>query len=91
MELAFSFVRYGILPINIPNKENYLQQGIQALKSLIARNPNNVDIRLRLSQAYEEIGDLKNLRSAYENVLKIMSPTDSRRAGIQRKLQLFDR
>ena len=91
MDLAFSFVRYGILPISIPNKDNYLQQGIQALKSLIARNPNNVEIRLKLSQAYEEIGDMKNLRSAYQNVLKIMSPTDTRRSGIERKLEIFDR
>ncbi len=91
MDLAFSFVKYGSLPISIPNKENYLQQGIQALRSLIVKNPNNIEVRLKLSQAYEEIGDTSKLRKSYLNVLKIMSPTDSRRTRVQRKLQLFAR
>jgi tetratricopeptide (TPR) repeat protein len=89
MDLAFSFVKYGSLSVPIPNKENYLQQGIQALRSLIVKNPNNVEVRLKLAQAYEEIGDTKKLKRSYLNVLKIMSPTDARRIRVQRKLQLF--
>ena len=91
MDLAFAFVQYGTLPVQIPKKETYLEQGVQALKNLIAQNPNNVDIRLKLSQAYEEMGDLSNLRSAYENVLRVMGPVDPRRNSILRKLELFDR
>ena len=91
MDLAFAFIQYGTLPLQIPKKETYLEQGVQALKNLIAQNPNNVDIRLKLSQAYEEMGDLANLRSAYENVLRVMGSTDPRRNGIMRKLELFDR
>jgi len=89
MELAFSFVRFGTLPTNIANKENYLQQGIVALKRLIQQNPNNVEVRIKLAQAYQEVNDMALLKQAYQNVLKIMSPTDPRRGMIQRKLLML--
>jgi len=86
MELAFAFIKYGTLPMNIPKKGQYLQQGIQALRHLIAKKPTNVDARLKLAEAYAEIQDHERLREAYQNVLKIMSPTDPRRGSVERKL-----
>ena len=86
MQLAFAFVQYGTIPINIPKKGQYLQQGIQALRHLIIKKPTNVDARLKLAEAYQEIQDLERLREAYQNVIKIMSPTDPRRGDVERKL-----
>lgn len=86
LELAFAFVQYGTLPINIPKKDEYLRQGIQALRHLIIKNPNNVDARLKLAEAYEEVQDLQKLKEAFKNVLRIMSPADPRRGSVERKL-----
>ncbi len=86
MQLAFAFVQYGTIPVNIPKKSQYLQQGIQALRHLIAKKPTNVEARLKLAEAYQEIQDLDRLKQAYQNVIKIMSPTDPRRGSVERKL-----
>jgi cytochrome c-type biogenesis protein CcmH/NrfG len=89
MELAFSFVQYGTLKLNVPNKANFLGQGIQALRNLITRDPNNIEARLTLLNAYQVTGDSSRVKQSLENILKIMPTNHPKYSGIVRKLQLF--
>ena len=75
--------------MNIPKKGQYLRQGIQALRHLIVKKPTNVDARLKLAEAYEEIQDHVRLKEAYQNVIKIMSPADPRR-GSRTQVTFFE-
>ncbi|PCJ19846.1 MAG: hypothetical protein COB02_06570 [Candidatus Cloacimonadota bacterium] len=89
MQLAFAFVQYGTLKLDVPNKANFLGQGIQELKRLILKNPNNIKARLTLLNAYQEIGDIKRIKESLENLLKIMPSNHPNYSSIVRKLQLF--
>ena len=89
MKLAFSFVQYGTLKLNVPNKSNFLGQGIQALKNLISRDPNNVEARLTLLKAYQQTGDVRQVKQSLENILKIMPSNHPEYSQVKRKLQLF--
>ncbi|MCO4784215.1 MAG: tetratricopeptide repeat protein [Candidatus Cloacimonetes bacterium] len=89
MQLAFSFVQYGTLKLNVPNKANFLGQGIQALRNLITRDPNNIEARLTLLNAYQVTGDSTRVKESLENILKIMPANHPQYANIVRKLQLF--
>jgi tetratricopeptide (TPR) repeat protein len=89
MELALTWVKLGIIDLPDPEREENLSKGIGALRNLIQRNPNDVEARLFLARAYEEMGDIESVRESYERVLRLMSPSHSEYRNVLRRLQVL--
>ena len=71
MQLAFAFVQYGTLPMNILRR-GVSSAGNSSSATFDSKKPTNVDARLKLAEAYEEIQDHVRLKEAYQNAIKIM-------------------
>ncbi|GIW62689.1 MAG: hypothetical protein KatS3mg090_0515 [Patescibacteria group bacterium] len=49
---------------------NSANKGLQVLNQAVSENPDNIDLKIMLAKTYQQLGDMQNARSIYEQILQ---------------------